>query len=240
MEAIDLRSLFKQNPSADEVRRMRATAKKLCLLFVLFAALTLLLLPLITRFFQDPAVFRAWAERRGAMGKVGFVGLMTLQIVIPFLPGEPMEVAAGLAFGAFHGLLLCMASAFLGGIIVFYLVKCLKPGSLDLFFSEKALKQAAFLRDEKRFTLLFLLLYLFPGTPKDVLAYIAGSTEMKLSTYLLISTFARIPSILTSTAAGSALTEKRFLLFALIYGLTAILSIIGYLIYYRLSRRRCS
>jgi uncharacterized membrane protein YdjX (TVP38/TMEM64 family) len=45
--------------------------------------------------------------------------------------------------------------------------------------------------------------------------------------YLLISTFARIPSIITSTLLGDRLAEGDWLIAALVFALTAIISLLG-------------
>ena len=56
---------------------------------------------------REPEKFRAWIDRCGAWGQVVFVGLVILQIVVAFIPGEPLEIAAGYAFGALEGTILC-------------------------------------------------------------------------------------------------------------------------------------
>lgn len=47
-----------------------------------------------------------------------------------------------------------------------------------------------------------LVLFLILGTPKDLLVYIAGLLPVKPLRFILISTFARLPSIISSTLAG--------------------------------------
>ena len=50
-----------------------------------------------------------------------------------------------------------------------------------------------------------LILFLIPGTPKDLLVYVAGLLPIKPIKFILISTFARFPSVITSTLAGDRL-----------------------------------
>ena len=47
------------------------------------------------------------------------MGMVILQVVIAVLPGEPFEIAAGYAFGAVEGSILCIAASTLGSITVF-------------------------------------------------------------------------------------------------------------------------
>ena len=50
-----------------------------------------------------------------------------------------------------------------------------------------------------------VILFLIPGTPKDLLVYIAGLLPIKPLRFVLISTFARLPSVISSTIAGDQL-----------------------------------
>ena len=49
---------------------------------------------------SDADRFREWVADKGFWGQLAFMGMMTLQIVVAFIPGEPLEIAAGYAFGA--------------------------------------------------------------------------------------------------------------------------------------------
>ena len=58
------------------------------------------------QFFSEPEKFRAWVDEKGIWSRVIFVGLMFFQVVAAAIPGEPLELAAGYAFGALEGTLL--------------------------------------------------------------------------------------------------------------------------------------
>ena len=55
-----------------------------------------------------------------------------------------------------------------------------------------------------------IILFLIPGTPKDLLVYIAGLLPIKPLRFILISTFARFPSVISSTIAGANIIEGKF------------------------------
>ena len=61
--------------------------------------------PLI-QFVQEPERFRAWVDEQGILAPIAFLGMLVLQIVVAVIPGEPLEIAAGYAFGAVEGTLL--------------------------------------------------------------------------------------------------------------------------------------
>ena len=54
---------------------------------------------------------------------------------------------------------------------------------------------------------IFFLLFFIPGTPKDVLIYLGPFLPVRPHAFFLISTLARIPSVITSTFAGSQFAE---------------------------------
>lgn len=85
--------------------------------------------------------------------------------------------------------------------------------------------------------LTFILMFI-PGTPKDLISYFVGLTDMKLYEWLIISTIARIPSIVTSTIGGSALAEKNYKFAVIVFVIAAIISIAGIVIYNLIQSKR--
>ena len=94
------------------------------------------------------------------------------------------------------------------------------------------------IHEEKKLNTLTAILFLIPGTPKDLLTYAVGVTDMKIPTYLMIATVARIPSILMSTIGGDALGENRFSHAIIAFIVSAVLSLTGYLIYLHISKKK--
>ena len=75
-----------------------------------------------------------------------------------------------------------------------------------------------------------------PGTPKDLLSYVAGLTPLTLSQWLGIVAVGRIPSVLTSVVTGAAAGERNFVLAALTLAVTLAVSLAGVLYYQRICR----
>lgn len=192
--------------------------------------------PLI-QFVQEPERFRAWVDEQGILAPIAFLGMLVLQIVVAVIPGEPLEIAAGYAFGAVEGTLLCLFGAFLGRVAVFLLVRKLGARAVDVFFPLDKLNELKFLQNKRRLTLWVFFLFFLPGTPKDVLCYIVGLTKLPLRSWIIISTIAPIPSIITSTIGGSALGMGRYAFAAAVFGATLAISAAGLLVYRRVSRR---
>ena len=208
-------------------------------LFALFIIIVFFLvgMPMI-RFVEDPTQFRAWVEGKGLLGQFVFVGMMLFQVIIAIIPGEPLEICAGYAFGALEGTILCLIAIALGSAIIFLLVRSLGIKLIEVFFSVEKINSMRFLRDSKKRNMLVFIIMFIPGTPKDLISYFVGLTKIKLHEWIAIATIARIPSVATSTLGGSALADKDYLFAVVVFTITAVISIAGIVVYNKISRYR--
>lgn len=227
---------MKQMKQAREPRPRRALVLALIVL-ALFLALGLIASEPLLRFVSEPEQFRAWVDERGVLGALAYVGMVVLQIVVAFIPGEPLEIAAGFAFGALEGTLLCLLASALGSILVILLVRKWGVRLAELFFTREKLDDLSFLRSSPRRTLIFAVIFIVPGTPKDLLCYYAGLTDIRLPLLLAICTLGRIPSILTSTLGGDALGARSYSSAAIVLAVTLLISALGVILYRRILKR---
>lgn len=228
----------------NEERHLTAKQKKIIsvcvlVLFLGFSALVAWFIgkPMIS-LVSEPEKFRGWVESRGNWGRLIFIGMMVFQVLIALVPGEPLEIGAGYAFGAVEGTLLCVAGVTIGSLLVFGLVRRFGIRLVEVFFDTGKIKQLKFLQNEKRLDLITFIVFFLPGTPKDLLTYFVGLTDIKLSKFILIVSIARLPSIITSTVGGSALGIGRYELAAIVFGGTVIISLLGLFIYNRICIHR--
>ena len=203
------------------------------LIFIVFSAAVgwYIGIPMV-RFAEEPELFRAWVDRSGIWGRLLFIGMVFLQVIVALIPGEPLELAAGYAFGALEGTVLSMAGILLGSAVVFGLVRRLGPKLVEVFFPERELKRLTFLKDPRKAKVLTFILMTIPGTPKDLLSYFVGLTPLSMKQWLSIVVVARIPSLVTSTISGGAAGEENYVLAAALLLLTCLLSGAG-ILYYR-------
>ena len=186
--------------------------------------------PLI-HFVQEPERFRQWVDAQGIWGPVLFTGMVILQVIVAVIPGEPLEIAAGYAFGAVEGTILCVLGTFIGGMLVFLLVRRFGVRAVEVFFPEEKLRRLRFLHNERRLSRWVFLIFFLPGTPKDVLCYFVGLTPMPLRTWAVISAVARLPSIITSTVGGNALGMGNYAFAIVVFAATLAVSGLGLLFY---------
>lgn len=198
----------------------------------LMAALTVFVgLPMV-HLAEQPEVFRAWVDSFGIWGRLVFLGIVVFQVIVAFVPGEPIELAAGYVFGFWEGSLLTMAGFLAGSGIIFALVRRFGASVVEVFFSGERIEQMSFLKNPKKTRALALILMTIPGTPKDFLSYFAGLTNLRMGQWLAIVAVSRIPSLVTSTLTGAAAGEERYILSVITLVISLILSGCGVL-YYR-------
>ena len=186
---------------------------------------------------KDTERFKAWIEGFGVWGIIVFVAIRILQTVVKFIPTEPIEIAAGLVWGWFGGLMLCLLGNIIGSVIILILTRRIGIRILRIFRLENKLQSMRFLQDrEKRNRLLFIF-YLVPGTPKDTMTYFVGLTDMNRIEFMILSSIARIPAIVSSTICGAYLGANNFKVAAIVFIVTALLSIPGAILYKKISAR---
>lgn len=183
------------------------------------------------KFIDDHEKFRLWIDSNGILGKLGFVGMVVLQVIVALIPGEPLELAAGYAFGALEGTILCLVGTLIGSILVFSFVRKFGMKVVTIYFDDNKIKKLKFLHKSKYRNFWVFIIFFIPGTPKDLLAYFVGLTDMRLSTWIAITTVARLPSIVTSTVAANAIIMQNYLFAFIVFGITLIISLIGMIVY---------
>lgn len=192
---------------------------------ILLLLVTLILWRWLASFSQEG--LRDYIRSFGAAGWLVFLVLQILQVFIALIPGELLESAAGFVFGPIVGTLLCYAGIVIASSLVFALTRKFGIKLVEVFVSREKINQLRFLNTEKKRDLLIFLAFFIPGTPKDLLTYFVGLTEIKFRTFLAISLVARIPSVVTSTFGGHLLGVGDYISAIIVYAATAIVSILG-------------
>ncbi len=178
-----------------------------------------------------------FAAEHWVAGALIFMGVCVIQVVIALIPGEAVEIAAGLIFGSLWGTVLCLVGITLGSVIVILLVRKFGRKFVESLYPREKIDSLPILNDRKKRNATIFLLFLIPGTPKDLITYIIGLTEVSVPMYILLTTAARVPSILMSTLGGDAFSEGEILKAIVIFGIAAIISGAGYLAYLLIQRK---
>lgn len=167
-------------------------------------------------------------EKTGILAPLLFVFLMALQVVIAVLPGGPLEITAGMLFGGFWGTVLTVTGMLLGTLAVYGLVRKFGTKLVDIVIPEQKRRKFAILENQEKLAFWVFVLFLIPGIPKDLLTYIVPLTKMSAGQFLLLSTLARFPAMVSSVLMGSSLTKGRYWLCIAIACIAAILAFAGF------------
>lgn len=179
---------------------------------------------------MDARAVRAFVDQWGVLSRLAMIGINMIQVVLAFLPGEPIELASGYAFGFWEGTALCLVASALATSLVYWAVHRWGWRVAGLFFDRSMLDRFSWLRDERRLELVMFIVFLIPGTPKDFLTYFAGLTRARFLPVLLITTVGRIPSIVTSTVAASSFDSGNYLVTGISLAVAVVLALAGVLV----------
>lgn len=179
-----------------------------------------------------------YIQSAGIWGGIIILAIQVLQIIIAILPGEPIEILTGMIYGTWGGLVLCLAGILIGTILVYYLVKFIGNYSTKKLLNQQALEKYSFLNDTNKVEVLIFILFFIPGTPKDILTYIVPMIKIHPAHYFTIATFARIPSVLTSTFLGANLIKGNFMQTIFIFLITGVIGLGGIAFHQRFISRK--
>lgn len=212
-----------------DLKKLLKDAIPIIIFALIMGVLTIVFWPYIERLGTDDGreQFKAWIDELGFLGWLVTLGIQLLQIFVAFIPGEPVEIMMGYVWGPIGGMLTCLLGIFIGTTVIYLFVRMLGMRFVRRMVGAEDLSKYRFLQDKNKVDITVFLLFFIPGTPKDALSYIAPIAPIHPVKYILIATFARIPSIITSTLFGDRLAEGDYLLAIIVFAITAIISLVG-------------
>lgn len=187
--------------------------------------------------FSEGGAVYEWIGAHYFLGALVMVAVCAVQVIVALVPGEVVEVSAGLLFGWWQGMIICIVGMTLGSILVILLVRRFGRRFVEAFYPADKIDTLPILNDPAKRNLMTFLLFLIPGTPKDLLTYVVGLTRMSIPVYILLTAFARIPSVVVSTLSGDAVGQNNLVLTILFFGISAAISIGGYFAYRAIQKR---
>ena len=219
---------------------MRKTKASLILGIVsaVFLALTLLGIWLMREYLSDPEIVRARVGEHYVLGAITLIILTAVQVVVALIPSELLEIAAGYVFGSWMGAFLCLVGIVLGSCVTILLVRRFGAKFVYAFFPKEKINALPIINDPPKRNLLTFILFVIPGTPKDLFTYAIGLTNMSIPLYVALTSAARFPSVILSTMSGNAAGEENYTKAIIIALVAAAISGIGLLLYRIFSKRR--
>ena len=209
--------------------------------YILFIVVVVVIIGLIVYLFpvvrnlstpEGQLEFKNHVASMGIIGYLALFGLQFAQIFLIIIPGEPIEVLAGMCYGGIGGLIFITISVFITTTIVFLAVRKFGRRFVYSFCSKEKIdkiENSKLFKNPKKIEYIMLILFMIPGTPKDLLVYIAGLLPVEPVRFILISTFARFPSVISSTFAGSNIVAGNWKFSLAIYAITFV--IVGIIVF---------
>jgi uncharacterized membrane protein YdjX (TVP38/TMEM64 family) len=159
---------------------------------------------------------RAWIEGWGAVAPLVFMGAQAIQVIVFAIPGEFVQIAGGYLFGGGVGILLSLSGILIGSTAAFFLARLLGRPFVAAVIPQAQIQRVEKLLESRSSQVVFFLLFLIPGLPKDILCYLAGLTPMSFLFFLGISTVGRLPGIVGSSVIGGAARSSHWVALAIL------------------------
>lgn len=204
----------------------------LLVFFALMVGIVIALWPMLAGLFEPGGVERAVENIQdgGATGVLILLGMQLLQIIVAFIPGEVVQVAAGMIYGPIGGSIIILVGCVISSALIYQLVHRLGAPFVQAMISEKHMQQFRGFENSGKLNITVFILFLVPAFPKDALTYIVPLTHMKMSTFLLLSTIGRIPGVVVSTYAASGLVKGDIMSSVIIFAVAAAILVVALLL----------
>lgn len=201
--------------------------------FGLLIVSVIALWPFFGEIFEEGGLERLTRDIRsaGIAGVLILESVQFLQVVVAFIPGEVVQIAAGIIYGPWWGTIIILAGCIVSGAFIFLIVHKLGAPFVHDMVPNKYMDRFRSFEKSGKFNLIVFVLFLIPGMPKDAFTYITPLSDMRLSTFLLITSIARIPGIFISTYAASGLAGDSIWESLVIFAILAVIAIIVLVIY---------
>lgn len=228
----NLREKTDQEVSVRGHKIKRSDLFKFIGLLAFFAIMVLscaLLWPYLKEMFEPGGIERIINEVRnaGPVGVLILLGLQFLQIVVAFIPGEVVQVAAGMLYGPWLGALVVLLGCIVSSAFIFVLVHKLGAPFVQNIVPTKYLDKFRKFELSGKLNIVVFILFLIPGLPKDTFTYLVPLTDMRMGTFLLLSNVGRIPGVIMSTYAADSLMDGRFTESIIIFAVATVISVLG-------------
>ncbi len=154
--------------------------------------------------YLDKEVLQASIARLGPWGPLVFILIYAISPTL-FLPGLPLTVVAGLAFGPFYGILYTIIGATTGASIAFLVARYFARSQVEQLLTGKmkAIDEGV---NEKGWVYVAIT-RLIPLFPFNLLNYAFGLTGIKFSHYVVASFIFMLPGTAAYVIFSSSLLD---------------------------------
>lgn len=179
------------------------------------------------RFYSNRREVKIFLTRFGPYAPIPFISLQALQVVFAPIPGEVTGFLGGYVFGTWLGFLYSTIGLTVGSAGAFGLGRWLGSHVVRRMISDTIYHRFDFIARTGG-ELVALLFFLIPGFPKDYLCFLLGVSPMPFGTFLIITTFGRMPGTWLLSIQGAKVRGAHYLDFVIFLAAAAMLALLAY------------
>ena len=197
--------------------------------FALMVIVVILIWPYIHEALEPGGLSRVIDDVRNA-GPLGFLILLAMQfmqIVVAFIPGEVVQMAAGMMYGPWLGAAVVLLGCIISSAFVFAVVHRLGAPFVRDMVPTKYLDKFNAFEESGKLSIVVFILFLIPAMPKDTFTYLVPLTNMRMRDFLVLSNVGRIPGIVISTYAANGLVDGNITQSIVIFAVVAVIAIVA-------------
>lgn len=197
--------------------------------FALMVIVVILIWPYIHEAFEPGGLSRVIDDVRnaGPLGVLILLAMQFMQIVVAFIPGEVVQMAAGMMYGPWLGAAVILLGCIISSAFVFAVVHRLGAPFVRDMVPTKYLDKFNAFEESGKLSIVVFILFLIPAMPKDTFTYLVPLTNMRMRDFLILSNVGRIPGIVISTYAANGLVDGNITQSLIIFAVVAVIAIVA-------------
>ena len=176
---------------------------------------------------ENLIAFEAYIDELGFKGVLLLLCIQITQVFIAIIPGEIVELIAGFLYGTWGGLAICLIGNFIASFMIYCVVKLFAKKYMVKL--QEKLKQYDFLNNKKKVAVYLFIIYLIPGIPKDIITYLVPFLPIGFLPFILVTSVARIPSIISSTYSSASILDSNYVIAIIVVIIFTLLAIFGFI-----------
>jgi uncharacterized membrane protein YdjX (TVP38/TMEM64 family) len=182
----------------------------------------------LARFYSSKREVKQFLARFGPYAPFVFITLQALQVVIAPIPGEATGFLGGMLFGTWLSFFYSTIGLTLGSALAFLLGRWLGLPLVRRLVSDKVYHKFDFVARTGG-ELVTLILFIIPGFPKDYLCFILGVSPLPFGTFLVLTTFGRMPGTWLLSVQGAKVGGGYYVEFVVFLTVAAVGLFLGYI-----------
>jgi uncharacterized membrane protein YdjX (TVP38/TMEM64 family) len=153
-------------------------------------------------FVRDRDGISAFIDEIGFIGPLVLMGLIGLQVLIPWIPSEPPIIAAGYAYGFVRGFLMSWLVSVAATQAAYYVARLAGRPVVERFVAATSLDKWTGIAS-KSGTIFFLIVFTNPLLPTDIMVFVAGLSAIDARRFFAANLLGRMPLVALLTLVGS-------------------------------------